>query len=118
MTRTGPAPNTSLTVGTHRVTYNARDSAGNKAFPCSFTVNVRRVTCPVVYRTPYQRVSCPMGHKYGAVCHLSCDEGKELLGSPTATCDVWPGVTPPVAAWSWSWNSSQPMCQGRSRDNG
>ena len=40
--RTGPSAGTALAVGTHRVTYNARDSAGNTAYPCSFTVNVRR----------------------------------------------------------------------------
>ena len=40
--RTGPSAGTALAVGTHRVTYNARDSAGNMAYPCSFTVNIRR----------------------------------------------------------------------------
>jgi len=43
LSRTGPKSGAMLAVGTHRVTYNARDSASNKAFPCSFTVNVRRM---------------------------------------------------------------------------
>ena len=44
VTLTVPNPDTALAVGSHRVTYNARDSAGNMAYPCSFTVNVRRTS--------------------------------------------------------------------------
>ncbi|KAI0218171.1 hypothetical protein LSAT2_030102 [Lamellibrachia satsuma] len=109
VTWTGPSPGTALAVGTHRVTYNARDSAGNMAYPCSFTVNVRRLTCPVIYGKPYQRVSCPMGHRYGAMCHLSCDEGKNLTGKHNVSCEL-DSEYPPLT--SWTWDLSQPKCEG------
>ncbi|XP_046557144.1 uncharacterized protein LOC124266378 isoform X2 [Haliotis rubra] len=71
--------------GTVHVKYVVTDSKGRTDF-CTFTVRVNRVMCQ-----PKQMIhgnnNCSTNYVYhGTVCHLSCEEGYEVIGASTITC--------------------------------
>ena len=72
---------------------------------CAFC---KGLVCPVIYATPYQRVSCPAGHSYGASCYFNCTSEKTLTGAQAVSCDSY--GYPPVTYWTW--DSVQPICAG------
>ena len=64
------------------------------------------LVCPVIYTTPYQRVSCPAGHSYGASCYFNCTSEKNVTGAQAVSSDSY--GYPPVTYWKWG--LAQPKC--------
>ncbi|XP_035664408.1 sushi, von Willebrand factor type A, EGF and pentraxin domain-containing protein 1-like [Branchiostoma floridae] len=103
----GHPPGSSFAVGTHKIVYTATDTSGNVATPCEFTVSVREITCPVVYKKPYQIVTCPSGNSYGSRCEFSCEDGSRLIGTNFTYCGR--RGDPPVGYWDWDRLAGQPL---------
>ena len=67
----------------------------------------------VVFRCPRLQapfhgsaVNCPVSSVYGSQCSFSCDEGYDLVGSETRTCELSGDFAPA------SWNGTEPVCEG------
>ncbi|CAH1274718.1 SRPX2 [Branchiostoma lanceolatum] len=107
----GHPPGSAFPVGTHKIVYTAKDTAGNEAIPCELTVSVREITCPVVSKKPYQLVTCPSGNSYGSRCEFACEDGSELIGTNFTYCGKI--GDPPVGYWDWYHSEGiQPKCEG------
>eukprot|EP00057_Strongylocentrotus_purpuratus_P018097 XP_011672571.1 PREDICTED: sushi, von Willebrand factor type A, EGF and pentraxin domain-containing protein 1 [Strongylocentrotus purpuratus] len=90
-----------------RLTYNAIDSEGNLAV-CDVIVHVTVFRCPRL-QAPFHgsAVNCLVSSVYGSQCSFSCDEGYDLVGSETRTCELSGDFAPA------SWNGTEPVCQAK-----
>ncbi|XP_067661848.1 sushi, von Willebrand factor type A, EGF and pentraxin domain-containing protein 1-like isoform X2 [Haliotis asinina] len=71
--------------GTVHVKYIVSDSRGRTDF-CTFTVTVKRVMCQPIHMS-HGVNNCSTNYVYhGTVCHLSCQDGYEVLGDSIITC--------------------------------
>lgn len=101
------SPNDLINVGTYTITYNAEDSTGNKAIPCITKVVMKAITCPNIFPTPFQTVTCPSGTRYGSICNFSCEAGTNLKGTDIVVCERENSNT----FGDWTWGNNQPSCE-------
>ncbi|XP_070536067.1 uncharacterized protein [Ptychodera flava] len=92
--------------GQHFVVVTATDLSGNSAV-CSFTVLVQVLYCPQppIPVNGYLD-SPPCAAHYGSSCSVSCDEGYDLQGSSSVTCEA---DTSNQAYWTS--DDSEPSCR-------
>eukprot|EP00057_Strongylocentrotus_purpuratus_P020002 XP_011674476.1 PREDICTED: uncharacterized protein LOC754362 [Strongylocentrotus purpuratus] len=90
-----------------RLTFNAIDSEGNLAV-CDVIVHVTVFRCPRL-QAPFHGsvVNCSVSPVYGSHCSFSCDEGYDLVGSETRTCELSGDYGPA------SWTGTEPVCQAK-----
>ncbi|KAH3787396.1 hypothetical protein DPMN_165520 [Dreissena polymorpha] len=104
----GHKTDTRLSAGQYDIIYGVRDQTGNTGNECGFSVIVRDIRCPMIYPTPYTRVSCPDGTRTGALCAISCEPGKKLLGIDSVSCEqTMDGL---FGVWNWK-NDTQSICE-------
>ncbi|XP_041371187.1 uncharacterized protein LOC121384729 [Gigantopelta aegis] len=90
----GKPPGSSFSVGYHVIKYDAQDLAGNKAYPCVFTVKVEAVFClhPVyAFREgpKLKFIDCKLSQtKFveGTICQLGCHTGS-MVGAKYVRCE-------------------------------
>lgn len=108
VTWTGPiSPNENIKVGTYTIIYSAEDSTGNQAIPCITKIVMKAITCPNIYPTPFQTVTCPSGTRHGSVCNFSCEAGTKLNGTDIVVCERENGKK----FGDWTWEKNQPFCE-------
>lgn len=66
------------------------------------------ITCPIIYPTPFQTITCPLGTWYGSICNFTCDTGTKLNGSHIVVCERENGTQ----FGDWTWENKQPTCEG------
>ncbi|XP_069125356.1 sushi, von Willebrand factor type A, EGF and pentraxin domain-containing protein 1-like [Argopecten irradians] len=98
-----------LKAGSYLVTYDATDSAGNKALQCQMKIVMKVLRCPKIYSLPLQTVTCEGGIKFGALCNFTCANGSVINGSSEASCEKDSNGQ----YVSWRWGSQQPFCEAK-----
>ncbi|XP_071497251.1 uncharacterized protein [Diadema antillarum] len=101
-----PGPNSTFTEGTTVTSYRATDPTGNSA-RCEISVRVNVYRCPRLQapaRGSLVNCSDPI---YGSQCSVSCNEGYELVGPQTRTCELDNGQAPAF------WDGEDATCQPR-----
>ncbi|XP_075723050.1 sushi, von Willebrand factor type A, EGF and pentraxin domain-containing protein 1 isoform X2 [Rhipicephalus microplus] len=80
-------PGSMFGLGTHRITYTARDKSGNSA-TCVFHINVWRSNCPF-HPAPLNGALACDDQYYGQFCQALCDDRFEFLSKPAEAyiCD-------------------------------
>lgn len=101
------SPYDTIRVGTYTITYNAEDLTGNQAIPCITKIVMKAITCPIIYPTPFQTITCPLGTRYGSICNFTCDTGTKLNGSHIVVCERENGTQ----FGDWTWENKQPTCE-------
>lgn len=66
------------------------------------------ITCPNIFPTPFQTVTCPSGTRYGSICNFSCEAGTNLKGTDIVVCERENSNT----FGDWTWGNNQPSCEG------
>lgn len=66
------------------------------------------ITCPNIYPTPFQTVTCPSGTRYGSICNFSCEAGTKLNGTDIVVCER----KNDNKFGEWTWGNNQPSCEG------
>ncbi|KAL1483566.1 hypothetical protein MTO96_033097 [Rhipicephalus appendiculatus] len=81
-------PGSMFGLGTHRITYTARDKSGNSA-TCVFHINVWRSQCPF-HPAPLNGALACDDQYYGQFCQAFCDDRFEFLREPAEAyiCDA------------------------------
>ena len=55
------------------------------------------------------QISCPYGYRTGAICNISCDPGKVMVGKTEVKCEeAYGGIS-----GTWNWGSKQAICNGK-----
>ncbi|XP_030846783.1 sushi repeat-containing protein SRPX-like [Strongylocentrotus purpuratus] len=72
---------------------------------CEVIVTVQVFRCPRLQAPSRGSIAKCSDPVYGTECTFSCNEGYELLGSPSRECVLQNGLAPA------SWDGTQPVCQ-------
>ncbi|XP_072033451.1 uncharacterized protein [Amphiura filiformis] len=113
----GASSGSTFPEGSTSVTFEARDSTGNKG-SCTFSVTVRVGRCKYLVPQDNQHIECSMGSVVGSVCSCSCSQGYFLSGTRHLTCESSRGRETgenPIEKRSnivIQWSSDPPSCQG------
>ncbi|XP_072179392.1 LOW QUALITY PROTEIN: uncharacterized protein [Diadema setosum] len=104
-----PGPNSTFMEGTTVTSYRATDLTGNSA-RCDIYIRLNVFRCPRLQapaRGSLVNCSDPI---YGSQCSVSCNQGYELVGPQTRTCELGNGQAP--AFWDGQDATCQPLtCQ-------
>ncbi|XP_060077181.1 sushi, von Willebrand factor type A, EGF and pentraxin domain-containing protein 1-like [Ylistrum balloti] len=110
----GAASGSEFAVGSHSVSYVARDANGNQSPSCSFTVVVEQLECDPphgIFDDELLQVDCPGSeYKYGIECSISCIRNYTIIGNTTLTCER-EGTTSGTL-WDWG-GGAQPECDDK-----
>ncbi|KAJ8304923.1 hypothetical protein KUTeg_018506 [Tegillarca granosa] len=111
----GPTPNEMLAAGSYDVIYGAKDSTGNKARSCKMKLVMRVISCSSLYNTPFLKITCPQGYKYGARCNFTCDVGSYINGTLNSEMTTSCEKATDVHYGEWDFGSIQPFCKNGDR---
>ncbi|XP_021377090.1 uncharacterized protein LOC110465523 isoform X2 [Mizuhopecten yessoensis] len=111
----GAAPGSEFSVGSHLISYVARDASGNQSpTTCSFTVVVEQLECDPpngLFDDELLQVDCPGSeYTFGIECSLSCVRNYTIIGNTTLTCEREGTTT--KASWDWG-GGAQPECDDK-----
>ncbi|XP_041478166.1 sushi, von Willebrand factor type A, EGF and pentraxin domain-containing protein 1-like [Lytechinus variegatus] len=101
-----PGPNATFSEGASMSAYIATDQSGNAA-RCQIEVNVNVFRCPRPHAPARGSLVNCTDPIYGSECSYTCNQGYELDGPPTRTCELTEGQAPA------SWDGEQPSCRPR-----